>query len=180
MKYGKLLALSIGSLSLLAPAFADTQAGSVETTTTQTNIADKGPVGKGPGCGGRGGMKRDRLNLTDAQKEKVLSLKNAMHDSIGPKKVELSKEMRGLKDLLTKPTIDRAAVLSSQSKINGLKSDISNILVAFKVDFAEQLTPEQRQQMRFSPSFGKHHGGPRHGGGHMKGGPGRGPRGPVS
>ena len=176
MNFRNLLVLSIGSLSLLAPAFADTQVGAVEQSVAQTNIADKtgGPDGKGRTCGAhRGGMKGG-LDLTDAQKEKLLTMKNSLKDSIGPKKLELDKSSRELKDLLTKPSIDRSAILSTQGKINGLKADISNLMIAFKADFAETLTPEQRQKLRFAPSFGGHRGHFRHGGpGH--GGP-RGPR----
>jgi Spy/CpxP family protein refolding chaperone len=175
MNYRKLLVLSISSLSIVAPAFADTQSGSVEQSVTQTNIADKGgpggPGGKGKcGAGHHRGM-RGGFDLTDAQKEKLFTMKNSLKDAIGPKKLELSKNSRELRDLLTKPSIDRAAIKTTQTKINDLKADIANLMIAFKADFAETLTPEQRQKMRFAPSFrGGHHKHFKHGG------PGRGPR----
>lgn len=176
MNYRKLLGLSIASLSLMAPALADTQAGSVEQTVTKTNISDNsgGPGGKGRSCGPNHRGMKGGLDLTDAQKEKLFSMKNNLKDTIGPKKLELSKASRELRDLLTKPSIDRAAITSTQGKINGIKADISNLMIAFRTDFAETLTPEQRQKMRFAPSFKGHHGHKRHGGFHH-GGPRRGP-----
>ncbi len=165
MNFRKLVVLSIGSLSLLAPAFADTQVGSVEQSVAQTNIADKtgGPGEKGS-CGGHHRGFKGGIDLTDAQKEKLFAMKNSLKDSLGPKKLELQKNERDLKDLLTKPSIDRAAILSTQNKINDLKASIANAMIAFRADFAETLTPEQRQKLRFAPSFGGHrhfrHGGP--------------------
>jgi len=164
--------LSVSSLSIVAPAFADTQTGSVEQSVTQTNIAEKsgGPEGKGKcGFGHKRGM-RGGLDLSDAQKEKLLTMKNSLKDAVGPKKLELSKNSRELRDLLTKPSIDRAAIKATQTKINDLKADIANLMIAFKADFAETLTPEQRQKMRFAPSFRGHHKHFKHGG------PGRGAR----
>ena len=187
MNFRKLFVLSIGSLSLLAPAFADTQVGSVEQSVAQTNIADRtgGPCGKGK-CGAHHRGFKGGLDLTDAQKEKLYAMKNSLKDSLGPKKLELQKNERDLRDLLTKPSIDRAAILSTQNKINDLKASISNAMIAFRADFAEALTPEQRQKLRFAPSFGGHRHF-KHGGGH---GPGCGmgptaeeapaPQGPVS
>jgi Spy/CpxP family protein refolding chaperone len=172
MNYRKLFVLSISSLSIVAPAFADTQTGSIESPVTQTKIPEKtgGPGGKGK-CGAHHRGMKGGLDLTDAQKEKLFTMKNSLKDAIGPKKLELSKNSRELRDLLTKPSIDRAAIKTTQSKINDLKADIANLMIAFKADFAETLTPEQRQKMRFARSFkGGHHKHFKHGG------PGRGPR----
>ncbi len=189
MNYRNLLAVSIGSLSLLAPALADTQTGTVEQSVAQTNISERlgGPGGKGKTCGAHHRGMQGGLDLTEAQKEKLFTMKNSLKDAIGPKKLELSKNSRDLRDLLTKPSIDKAAIKSTQGKINELRSDIANLMIAFKADFAETLTPEQRQKMRFAHSFKGHHGY-RHGG-PGRGGPGRGgrqaeaapaPAGPVS
>ncbi len=177
MNFRNLLAVSIGSLSLMAPALADTQSGNVEQSVTKTNISERsgGPGGRGKSCGGghHRGMKGG-LDLTEAQKEKLFTMKNSLKDAIGPKKLELSKNSRDLRDLLTKPSIDKAAIKSTQGKINELRSDIANLMIAFKADFAETLTPEQRQKMRFGHSSRGHHGY-RHGG-PGRGGPGRGDR----
>ncbi|HIA51939.1 MAG TPA: periplasmic heavy metal sensor [Candidatus Melainabacteria bacterium] len=170
MNFRKLFVLSVSSLSLVAPAFADTQVGSVEQTVAKTNIAER-TGGKGKMCGGHHRGFKGGLDLTDAQKEKLYAMKNTLKDNVGPKMLELKKSQRDLKDLLTKPSIDRAAILSTQGKINDLKASISNMMIAYKADFAETLTPEQRQKMRFAPSFGGH----RH---FRHGGPGHGPRGP--
>lgn len=167
MNFRKLFVLSVSSLSLVAPAFADTQVGGVETSVATTNIAEKAD-GKGKMCGGHHRGFKSGLDLTDAQKEKLYTMKNSLKDNLGPKKLELAKSQRELKDLLTKPSIDRSAIMSAQGKINDLKASISNLMIAFKADFAETLTAEQRQKLRFAPSFGGHrqfrHGGPGHGG----------------
>ncbi len=180
MNFRNLLAATVGSLTLLAPAFADTQSGSIEQSVAKTNISERlGKTGgKGKACGAHHRGMKGGLDLSDAQKEKLFTMKNSLKDAVGPKKLELSKNSRDLRDLLTKPSIDKAAIKATQSKINDLKSDIANLMISFKADFAETLTPEQRQKMRFAHSFGGHRGHFRHGGpGH--GGP-RGPRADVA
>jgi Spy/CpxP family protein refolding chaperone len=97
--------------------------------------------------------KFSRLDLTDEQNEKLYQLKEKFADQIGLTKVEIKKERRKMRDLLTQATIDRKAVEAAQSKINTLKTDLSNQKLSFKLDVSEILTAEQRKQLRYG-SFG--------------------------
>lgn len=102
--------------------------------------------------------KLSKLDLTDEQNEKLYQLKQKFADQIGMTKVEMKKERRKMRDLLTQPTIDRKAVEIAQSKINALKTNLSNQKLAFKLDASEILTAEQRKQLRygsFGPGFGR-------------------------
>lgn len=118
-----------------------------------------------------------RMKFSEDQLEKIYSLKNKLADETGSTVAELGKQKRHLKDLLTQPSLDRAAVQSTQDKINKLQADLSNASLAFKMDLFEQFTPEQKQALRYkSMKRGhmggfKHHGGP--GGPMGSGGPGR-------
>lgn len=118
-----------------------------------------------------------RMKFSDDQLEKMYSLKNKLADETGATVAELAKQKRHLKDLLTKPELDRSAITATQDKINKLSADLSNSFLSFKMDLMEQFTPEQKQAMRYKSlkrgrmgGF-KHtrHGGPgMHGGGHRR------------
>ena len=112
----------------------------------------------------------NRLNFSEEQLEKIYNLKNKLADESGPNHVELMKQKRHLKDLLTKPNLDRSAIQATQDKINKLSNELSNARLAFKMDMFEQLTPEQKQSIRYK-SMKRGHGGFKHHG--AKGGPGR-------
>ena len=111
------------------------------------------------------------LEFTDDQLEKFYKMKNSLLDDLGPKMTELQKQKRQLKDLLTQEKLDRSAVQATQDKINGLKSDIANAQLAFKMDMNDSLTAEQKQAIRHRQlrrGGGGHHGqmrGRRGGGG---------------
>lgn len=112
-----------------------------------------------------------RFKFSEEQLEKIYNLKNKLADESGPNFVELMKQKRHLKDLLTKPNLDRSAIQATQDKINKLSNDLSNARLAFKMDMFDQLTPEQKQSIRYkSMKRGAHHGGFKHHG--HKGGPG--------
>ncbi|MBZ0185096.1 MAG: periplasmic heavy metal sensor [Candidatus Obscuribacterales bacterium] len=110
--------------------------------------------------GGRGAFKGNQLELTSEQQEKAYNMKNKLMDQVEPKKTEMKKLKRELKDLLTKESIDRSAVEATQAKINSLHTDLANTTLAFKMDFNEMLTADQRQKLRFRQG--------RKGGGHKQ------------
>lgn len=112
-----------------------------------------------------------RFKFSEEQLEKIYNLKNKLADESGPNFVELMKQKRHLKDLITQPNLDRGAIHATQDKINKLSNELSNARLAFKIDMFDQLTPEQKQSMRYkSMKRGGHHGGLKHHG--PKGGPG--------
>lgn len=156
------MALAVVSLFVAAPGFA-----APEPATGQSAGETRVPVKDGKFAGGKRHHGHAMFSFTDEQKEKVYQLKNQLSDSIGPKRLELKKQQRALRELLSQEKIDRGAVSETQSKINGLRSEISNAMLNFRVEFAEQLTPEQRKKLRYSSmGGGKHfHGGFKRGGG---------------
>lgn len=113
------------------------------------------PLGGGPGG-------KSPMNFSNDQLEKIYKLKNNLLDELGPKMTELKKEQRHLKDLLTQESLDRKAIQSAQDKINTIKADISNQSLAFKMDFNETLTAEQRQNIRYKRMKPGHQRGKRH------------------
>ncbi|MBP7861559.1 hypothetical protein KA183_07745 [bacterium] len=112
-----------------------------------------------------------KFKFSEEQLEKIYNLKNKLADESGPNFVELMKQKRHLKDLITQPNLDRGAIHATQDKINKLSNELSNARLAFKMDMFDQLTPEQKQSMRYkSMKRGGHQGGLKHHG--HKGGPG--------
>lgn len=157
----------------LAPAIAQSDAsGQFEQFATNGSTPENslalGPTGPGfgPAAAGHGGMAGARFNLTDDQLEKLSAIRNKMKDAAGPKMLELSSLQRHLKDVLTKPTVDRTDALATQKKINALKNDLSDLRLSFRLDSSEIFTPEQKQQIRRKALMGSFGG--RHHGRHMK------------
>lgn len=155
-------AVTLCALTLLAQSFGPALAQSVGETDTVATL----PLVQSASVnvlGGEGAASSKHLQLTDAQKEKFFEIKNKMLADAGPKKVALAEQKRLLKDLLTKDTIDRKAVQSTQDKINSLKTDLANVMIVSRLDMSEELTPEQRKIVRYRglKPGGKHghHGG---------------------
>lgn len=150
-------AVALCALTLLASSFSPAVAQSVSETETVASL----PLVQGASVnvlGGEGAASSRHLQLTDAQKEKFFEIKNKMLADAGPKKVALAEQKRVLKDLLTKDSIDRKAVQNTQDKINSLKTELANVMIASRLDMSEELTPEQRKIVRYRglKSGGKH------------------------
>ncbi len=126
-----------------APAFAE--------ETALAEIAAAVPIMEGVSANviSGEGAERARMQFTDQQKEKFYELKNKLLSEAGPKKLALAEQKRLLKDLLTQETIDRKAVQAAQDKINSLHTELANVSVAYKMDFQQELTPDQRKIMRY-------------------------------
>lgn len=118
------------------------------------------------GSAGGGG----KFKFTNEQLEKIYNLKNKLADESGPNFTELMKQKRHLKDLMTQEKLDRQAIVSTQDKINKLSNELSNARLSFKMELMDQLTPEQKQAIRYKSMKPGH--GFRHGGHHGPGGPG--------
>lgn len=156
-------AVTLCALTFLAQSFGPAFAQSVSDTATVASLplVQQASVNV---LGGEGAASSRHLQLSDAQKEKFFEIKNKMLADAGPKKVALAEQKRALKDLLTKETIDRKAVQSTQDKINSLKTELANVMIASRLDMSEELTPEQRKVVRYrglKSGGGKHghHGG---------------------
>ncbi|MBX9671678.1 MAG: hypothetical protein K2X93_29080 [Candidatus Obscuribacterales bacterium] len=95
------------------------------------------------------------------------SLKVEFADSTGPKKVELMKLHRELRDDMTKPGVSKSQLLTLQSKINEIRTELSNTKISFMADRMAVLTDDQKVKIR---SFSLKHGMGGHGGKHFRGG----------
>jgi Spy/CpxP family protein refolding chaperone len=105
------------------------------------------------------------LKVTAEQREKLMNLRNQYILSTAQKKAELTVAKNQLRTVFKQPTIDKQAALSLQTKINGLKGDLSTARLNLKLAAADVFTAEQRA------AFSKMH----HGYGHKRGcGPTRG------
>jgi len=93
-------------------------------------------------CGG------EKFKLSDDQLEKLHALKAQFLASNAEKGAEVKVLKSQLFDELSKPTVDKSAVLSIQSKINNLKDELSTSRVSMMADASTIFTPEQRLAMR--------------------------------
>jgi|AGTN01.1.fsa_nt_gi hypothetical protein len=160
MKFAVTLSIvSLMALSLV-PALASSES-SQSQSDSQVALSPSAPtvlpMGANAAVGSRG------LDLSDTQLESIHQLKNKLADDLGPKKLELSKQKRALKDLLTAKSIDKGSIQSTQDKINTLRADMANSMLAFKIDFQEQLTPDQREKVRAKAISGGGHRGMKRG-----------------
>lgn len=89
-------------------------------------------------------------SFTDDQLEKMHQAKTDFLDKAGPKMVELASQERALHDLLTQTEFDKGKAQSIQSKINGLRSDISSLKLDQQVALVNCLSAEQRKELRHS------------------------------
>jgi Spy/CpxP family protein refolding chaperone len=121
-------------------------------------------------CSGGAGGHGPRMNLSDAQLQKMVSLKDQFLDKTGSERTELCNLHRQLKEVLSSSSIDRSRAEGIQAKINSIKDQLSIQKLDLRLDEISTLTPEQREQMQhrmlIGEAFGGHHGGHhRHGGG---------------
>lgn len=155
-------AIAISTLCLsLATAIMPMFAQAAETNTTEVTTKEKCSEKSGR----RGGMRKGHgekfkaLNLTEEQKTKMTALKTEFKQQIKPKRDELMTHRKALGDLLTVEKIDRSAVQIEQDKINALSNELANSMLNYRISFNENLTVDQRKQLReMKESFGKRHG----------------------
>jgi Spy/CpxP family protein refolding chaperone len=193
-----LMLCAAASLSVGLPAFSAEQFGSVEDESFETELmailpasAEVAILPDGPapaddtvGAGMPEGHERGKWGgphhhgifgalegpnaLSSDQFEKLYSLHNAFLDRIGPKKTELGKLHRQLRDALVNPSFDAKAVSDIGGRINSLKSEIASAKLDHVIAAAQVLTPDQRKALRermIRHSVEMGHGG-EHGHGH--------------
>lgn len=158
------MSFAISGLALL-PASADPVTVVDSGATLAARAPDAGPDPcPGGGCRGGGLMK----SLSDDQLEKMNTLKLGFTSEISPKYAELKTLKDQFRDAVTKPDTSKADLLALQSKINGLKDEISTARAGFIADRMAVLTDEQRTELRkkfLSRGLmgGRHHGKGFHG-----------------
>jgi Spy/CpxP family protein refolding chaperone len=107
-----------------------------------------------------------KLGLTDDQLTKIASLKDQGRVTTAPQKAQLRGLNDQLKDVLTKPELDKQQALSIESKINDLRAQLANERLEQRIDFMSILTPQQKDTLRHKMLVSEAFGGS--GGHHMR------------
>lgn len=132
------------TLSITGLAFSSVSA--ADTATTVDTGRKGAPSGKFHHK--RGGHFGSSLGLSNEQLEKLNSLKIEFSNANGAKRAELMSLRRELRDGMTKPGVSKSDLLSLQSKINELNSELSNNKVAFMSDRMSVFTDDQKAKLR--------------------------------
>jgi Spy/CpxP family protein refolding chaperone len=124
----------------------------------QTQVTAELPKEGGKACAGRVGFD-SQLKITPEQKQKLGSLHDQFTLSNADKRAQLEVAHNEMRRLFEQPTIDKQAALTLESKINGLKDDLSTARLNLMLSSADIFTPEQRAafgKMRAQHGF-RHH-----------------------
>ena len=115
-------------------------------TIASTGIYAQAPKGM---TNKKGSMMRekifDKLNLTDAQKDKIAKLKTDFQTKMVDLKANLQKDMIALKTLRSKDEVNRSEVIASVEAVNKSRNAIALALANHQMDVRDILTPEQRK-----------------------------------
>lgn len=123
--------LITGLLLTAVPAFA-------QSTVTAQLPKEGGKVSESKGSF------KSTLKITSDQKEKLGILHDQFILSSAEKRAELEVAHNEMRRLFEQPTIDKQAVLTLETKINGLKDDLSTARINLKLAMSDVFTPEQR------------------------------------
>ncbi len=106
-----------------------------------------------------------RINASEEQQKKILDIMRQARNDLGALREKRFAARKAIVDLLTKPTIDRAAIEAQRAEQMRLADAGSTLLTKALTDSAEVLTPEQRvafaqrmQQFRHRHEHHGHHG----------------------
>jgi len=111
--------------------------------------------GMGPGMmGGQGGMLA-ALNLSDAQREKVLAIQEEHRTKNWAAMGEMRAEQYKLRSLYGAEKLDADKISEQQKKVDELRRQMLKSRVAAHNQVAEVLTPEQRKELRQRAPFTK-------------------------
>lgn len=91
-----------------------------------------------------------KMNFSDAQLEKLNSLKLQAQEFREPLVLKLKNKRQELMDSLTKQELNKDEILKLQSQINELKSELANNRISYMIEASNVLTPEQKQIMHRS------------------------------
>lgn len=106
-----------------------------------------------------------RINASEEQQKKILDIMRQARNDLGALREKRIAARKAIVDLLTRPTIDRAAIEAQRAEQMRLADAGSTLLTKALADSAEVLTPEQRiafaqrmQQFRHRHEHHGHHG----------------------
>ncbi|MCA9804748.1 MAG: hypothetical protein KC777_22410 [Cyanobacteria bacterium HKST-UBA02] len=168
MKLSKVSILAAMSFAISGLALLPASADPVTVVDSGATLAARAPgagPGSCPGGGCRGGLMK---SLSDDQLEKMNTLKLGFKSEISPKYAELKTLKDQFRDAVTKPDTSKSDLLALQTKINGVKDEISTARAGFIADRMAVLTDEQKSELRkkfLSRGLmgGRHHGRSFHG-----------------
>lgn len=113
-----------------------------------------------------------KLNLTEDQKTRIKAIRQAQMTNIKPLQEQMASKRGGLKQLWLQSNPDRETILAKQREIRGIRDQIEDQAIAFRLDVFNVLTPEQQtkakdiltRQGAAAPGMGQGHmTGPGHG-----------------
>ncbi len=132
--------------------------------------AGNGPAGFGPGH--RIEMMAHRLDLSDDQKNTIQGIfENSRQDGVEKRK-DLMRLRNQLKGEMLKDSPSEKSVLSINSKMGALKTEMKALKLKTRLAVREELTSEQRDKMLVMGGFGGNDGHGKKGGQGKKGGHG--------
>lgn len=131
-------------------------------------------MGRGMGPGGMGAMDPERMgdfvergikhfaveiDATDEQETKLVAIARSLVTDIAPMRTGMEGARDRVRELLTAPTVDRAAIEAFRAEQIANADTMSKRLAQAVADAAEVLTPEQRQKAGdLTARFGGPHG----------------------
>lgn len=89
-----------------------------------------------------------KLNLTDAQKDKINSLREAHQKTMIDLRAQVQKDALTLKDLRLKENVSRQEVISAVEKLNKSRDAMALARANHLLDVREVLTPDQRKLLK--------------------------------
>ena len=95
--------------------------------------------------------------ISDAQRQQLRALRDKYELATAEKKAQLHVSYRQLHEVLSANTIDKGQAQALQTKINGLRDDLSNERLNMRLAASDVFTPEQRAQFREMHRFHHHH-----------------------
>jgi len=143
--------LALASLMTLPAMAADGNSASISVAKSAPQVCTKGgacSVRDKKSISMRGGGFGKRLKLSDDQLEKIATLKSNFKTSVAPEFAQLKSLKFQLKDQMMQPTVDKDKVMTLESNINSVRSDLSTKRLTLKLDEMSVLTPEQKQELR--------------------------------
>jgi Spy/CpxP family protein refolding chaperone len=109
----------------------------------------QGRMGNRQGMGQCFGTKMyTALNLTDAQKDKISSLKETHQKAMIDLKAQMQKDMLTLKDLRAKEGVSRNDVIAAVEKLNKSRDAMAIERANHMMDVRSVFTPEQRKMLK--------------------------------
>ena len=100
------------------------------------------------------------IDATGEQQEKLVAIARGAAGAVAPLHESLQQTHEQARQLLTAPSVDRAAIEALRAKQIAAVDEASKRLVGALTDAAEVLTPEQRAKIaEHMASFGGRHGG---------------------